>query len=105
MKMRAKILAFTFSTLTTKQGKTLEKARVKVQDVGNETNGDLLAYWIDFLGEQAPSEVELQAILHEEADIDIRRVSCSKGKDGGVFLNLTGGTIWQDNKAIQGQGR
>jgi hypothetical protein len=105
MKMHAKVLAFTVTTISTKQGKQLEKARVKVQDTGNEVNGDLMAYWVDFLGEQAPTEVELGAILHEEVEIDVRRVSCSKGRDGGVFLNITGGNIWQDGKTIQGQGR
>ena len=54
MKLLAKVLHGSTQTVTTKKGTQLEKTRLKVQDVGEEVNGDLVAYWIDLLGENAP---------------------------------------------------
>ena len=105
MKLLAKVLHGTTQTITTKKGTQLEKTRLKVQDIGDEVNGDLLAYWIDLLGDNALSDAELSAILHEEVEIDVRRVSASAGTKGGAFLNLTGGWVYQNGKVVQGTGR
>jgi len=105
MKLLAKVLHGSTQMITTKKGTKLEKTRLKVQDVGDEVNGDLLAYWIDFLGENALTEAELAAILKTEVEIDIKRVSVSAGDKGGAFLNLTGGPVYQTGKLVQGTGR
>src|SRR5262249_30048397 len=105
MKLLAKVLHGSTQTITTKKGTKLEKTRLKVQDVGDEVNGDLLAYWVDFLGENALSDGELTAILRTEVEIDIRRVSASAGDKGGAFLNLTGGWVYQEGKVVQGTRR
>ena len=105
MKLLAKVLHGSTQTITTKKGTKLEKTRLKVQDVGDEVNGDLLAYWIDFLGDNALSDGELTAILREEVEIDIKRVSASTGDKGGAFLNLTGGWVYRGGKLVQGTGR
>ncbi len=105
MKLLAKVLHGSTQTITTKKGTKLEKTRLKVQDVGDEVNGDLLAYWIDFLGENALSDNELSAILREEVEIDIKRVSASAGDKGGAFLNLTGGLVYRSGNVVQGTGR
>ena len=105
MKLLAKVLHGSTQTITTKKGTKLEKTRLKVQAEGDEVNGDLLAYWIDFLGENALSEAELGAILREEVEIDIKRVSASAGDKGGAFLNLTGGLVYRGGNVVQGTGR
>ncbi len=105
MKVLAKVLHGSTQTVTTKKGTQLEKTRLKVQDVGEEVNGDLLAYWIDFLGDNALTDAELGQVLHQEVEIDLRRVSASAGQKGGVFLNLTGGWVYQGGKVVQGRGR
>lgn len=105
MKMQAKVLTGSTTTLTTKAGKALEKTRLKVQDVGDEVNGDLQAYWVDFLGDMALSDGEMGAVIHEEVEIDIRRAGASSGKQGGAFLNMTGGVITYQGKQLQGQFR
>jgi hypothetical protein len=105
MKLLAKVLHGSTQTITTKKGTKLEKTRLKVQDIGEEVNGDLLAYWIDFLGEQALSEAELATILREEVEIDIKRVSASAGDKGDAFLNLTGGAVFHQGHVVQGRAR
>ncbi len=105
MKLLAKVLHGSTQTITTKKGTQLEKTRLKVQDIGPEVGGDLLAYWIDFLGEQALSEAEISTILHEEVEIDLKRVSASAGTKGGAFLNLTGGAIFHQGHLVQGRAR
>ncbi len=105
MKLLAKVLHGGTQTITTKKGTKLEKTRLKVPDVGEEVNGDLLASWIDFLGENALTEAELATILREEVEIDIKRVSASAGDKGGAFLNLTGGAIFHQNPPVQGRAR
>ena len=101
MKLQGKVLVGNTTTLQTKAGKALEKTRLKVQDVGEETGGDLLAYWIDFLGESALTESQIAAILHEEVSIEIRRAGASAGKQGGAFLNMTGGSIYVQGNHVQ----
>jgi hypothetical protein len=86
-------------------GEGAARQHADVQDVGEEVNGDLLAYWIDFLGEHALSESELATILREEVEIDIKRVSASAGDKGGAFLNLTGGAVFHQGHPVQGRAR
>jgi hypothetical protein len=105
MKLLAKVLHGSTQTITTKKGTKLEKTRLKVQDVGEEVSGDLIAYWVDFLGENALTETELAAILREEVEIDLKRVSASAGDKGGAFLNLTGGWVYREGNVVQGTGR
>lgn len=93
MQMNGKVLAGTTQILSTKKGTQLEKTRLKVLDTGGEVAGDLQWYWIDFLGDAALAESELDSVRQEEVVIEIRRVSASNGKDGRAFLNITGGLI------------
>ena len=85
----------------TKKGESLQKTRLKVIDMGDETGGDLPMYWIDFLGDAALTDAQVQALLHKEVAIDIRRVTPSTGKDGRAYINMTGGAIHGDNGLVQ----
>lgn len=77
MQLIGKVLAGTSTTITTKQGAKLDKTRLKVLDMGDETNGDLNAYWVDFMGEAALNDAQLTEVNHQEVTIEIRRVTCS----------------------------
>lgn len=93
MQMSGKVLGGSTQTVTTKKGTQLAKARLKILDTGDEVNGDVIFYWVDFLGESALSESELAQVNHQEVTIEIRRVAPSLGKDGKAYVNMTGGTI------------
>jgi hypothetical protein len=114
MKMNARVLASHNETLDIKKGQNagqkLNKTRLKVVDMGEEVGGDLIQYWIDFLGEYALTESEIGLILRQDVVIDIRLVRPTAGKNGGAFLNVSGGMIMlPDGKdgydVVQGQGR
>ncbi len=101
MHMTGRIQGGTTTTLTTKKGESLQKTRLKIIDMGDETGGDLPTYWVDFLGDAALTEAQVQALLHKEVSIDIRRVTASTGKDGKAYTNMTGGAILGDNGLVQ----
>src|SRR5271166_1210446 len=101
MHMTGRIQGGTTTTLTTKKGESLQKTRLKIIDMGDETGGDLPTYWVDFLGDAALTDSQVQALLHKEVSIDIRRVTASTGKDGKAYTNMTGGAILGDNGLVQ----
>ena len=114
MQMFARVLSSHNETLDIKNGKNqgqkLNKTRLKVIDVGDEVNGDVIQYWIDFLGENALTDKEVELILKKDVQIDIRLVRATSGKNGGAFLNISGGMIMLadahgQNIIVQGQAR
>ena len=100
MQLSGKILAGTTTTLTTKKGTQLDKTRLKVLDTGEETAGDVVVYWVDFMGDAALSDAELAQVNHQEAVIEIRKVTASV-YNGKSYLNLSGGLIITNGKPIQ----
>ena len=64
MRLEGTALMGSTQTITTKKGDDLQKTKLKVMDMGPEANGGDL-YWIDFLGEAALSDEELDAILRQ----------------------------------------
>src|SRR6478672_13223590 len=76
---------------STKKRGDLQKTKLKVMDMGPEANGGDL-YWIDFLGEGALSDEELDAILRQPVVIEVRRIYISTGNQPGrSYLNASGG--------------
>lgn len=100
MQLTGKILAGTTMTFTTKKGTELAKTRLKVLDTGEETQGDVNVYWVDFLGDAALTEAELAQVNHQEVVIEIRRVTASPS-GGKAYLNLSGGLIITNGAPIQ----
>ncbi len=107
MKLQAKVLTGQTDTLMTKKGESVQKTRLKVQDVGAEVT-DLLAYWVDFFGEYALSKEQVQALVQQEVEIEIRRVSVAEKdgkavvtKTGRGLLNLSGGRLLQQGQVVQ----
>ena len=99
MQMLGKVLSGMVQTLHTKKGTFLQKTRLKVLDMGDEVQGDVQFYWIDFLGDAALSEGELDGVRGHEVSVEVRRASPSLGKDGKAYINMTGGMI------LDGQGK
>jgi hypothetical protein len=93
MLMKGRILVGSLREFKTKKGEALPKASVKVVDMGPECSSDVVTYWIDFLGDAAPSQVELDSAMGEEFAIDVRLCRVSLGRDGKAYLNLNGGAI------------
>lgn len=96
MLLHGKILAGRSETINTKKG-PLQKTKLRVVDLGDETQGDLSSYWIDFLGDASMSDAEIDQVLRKELSIEVRRVSVSMGSQGKAFLNVTGGAILDAN--------
>jgi hypothetical protein len=61
----------------------------------------VVVYWIDFLGEAALSEADMERVLHQEVDIEIRRIVPTKGNDGKAYLNVSGGAIALGGQVLQ----
>jgi hypothetical protein len=101
MQMNGKVLAGTTMVVNGKNGKSFDKTRLKVQDVGSEMDSDIQWYWIDFIGNAALTDDEVESILHEEVVIEIHRVSASNGKDGRAFFNINGGPILLGSMPVQ----
>jgi hypothetical protein len=93
MLMKGRILVGSLREFKTKKGDTLPKASVKVADMGPECASDVITYWIDFLGDAALSQTELDSVMGEEFMIDIRLARASKGSNGNAYLNVAGGAI------------
>lgn len=93
MQMQARILVGKVTEVRTKKGQSLSKASLKVLDLGPECGSDVTMYWIDFLGDAAVSQVELDSVMGEVFTIDVRYTRASLGKNGNAYLNMAGGAI------------
>jgi ssDNA-binding replication factor A large subunit len=100
MQLIGKIIAGTSTTITTKQGAKLDKTRLKILDVGDETAGDVNVYWVDFMGDAALSSAELDKVNHQEATIEIRRITASL-YNGKAYMNISGGMILLGGSPVQ----
>jgi hypothetical protein len=101
MQMTGQALAGSTQTLTTKKGDQLQKSKLKVLDIGSEASGGDI-YWIDFLGEAAMSEEELEAVLRQQVVVEVRRMYASPGKREGVaYLNAAGGAVKLNGQVVQ----
>lgn len=93
MQMQARILVGSLREIKTKKGTQLHKSSLKVLDIGSECGSDVSTYWIDFLGDAALSQVELDSVVGNEFTIDVRFVKATKGNNGNAYLNVAGGAI------------
>ena len=100
MQLIGKIIAGTSTTITTKQGAKLDKTRLKVLDLGDETAGDVTVYWVDLMGDAALSDEQLNKVHHQEVTIEIRRVSASL-YNGKAYLNVSGGMVLLSGNPVQ----
>lgn len=101
MLMQGRVLVGKIQQITTKKGQ-VAKSALKVADMGPECSSDVVVYWIDFLGDAALTQTELDSILGEQFTIDVRLVQASRGNDGRTFLNVKGGAIvTADGQVVQ----
>src|SRR5437868_4538157 len=100
MLLTGQILTGSTQTLNTRKGGTLAKARLKILDLGPEASGGDL-YWIDFLGEAALTDEELRQVTRQQVAVEVRRLYASQGKQGGAFLNASGGAVRLNGQVIQ----
>lgn len=101
MQLTAQVLTGSTQTISTKKGDPLQKTKLKLIDIGPEANGGDL-YWIDFLGEAALSDAELEAVVHQRVLIDVRRMYASAGRQQGqAYLNASGGAIRLNGEVVQ----
>jgi len=100
MVLNGQVLTGSTTTINTKKGGTLAKARLKVLDLGPEASGGDL-YWIDFLGEAALADEELRQIARQQVQLEVRSMRASAGSKGGAFLNATGGAIRLNGQVVQ----
>jgi hypothetical protein len=111
MQMQGQALAGKTGVVATKRGEQ-QKSQLKVMDIGPEAAGGDV-YWIDFWGEDALSEEELESVLRRQVEIEVRHVSASAGKrlpqtevpggagGGRVFLNFSGGAVRLNGQVVQ----
>ncbi len=92
MQMQGRILVGSVREVKTKKGAKLPKCSVKVLDLGPECGSDVSTYWIDFLGDAALDQVELDSAMGSEFTIDIKFVRSSFA-NGKAYLNISGGAI------------
>ena len=101
MQLTGQILTGSTQTIATKKGGTLEKTKLKIMDIGPEASGGDI-YWIDFLGEAALTDEELDAILRQPVLIEVRRIYLSTGNQPGrSYLNASGGAVLQNGQIVQ----
>jgi hypothetical protein len=100
MQLIGKIITGTSTTIATKKGAQLDKTRLKVLDMGDETAGDVTVYWVDFIGDAALSDADLTKVNHQEVTIEIRRITCSM-YNGKAYMNLSGGMILLGGNPVQ----
>jgi len=93
MQMQARILVGSLREATTRKGEKLPKCSLRVLDLGIECGSDVTTYWIDFLGDAALNQDELDSVMGGEFTIDIRSVRSSLGKNGKAYLNMSGGAV------------
>jgi len=105
MQMQGTALAGGTQTFQTKRGDALQKTKLKVLDIGAEASGGV--YWVDFLGEAALSDEEMQQVMRQQVEIEVRLVSASPGKPqpgvagGRAFLNISGGAVRLGGQVVQ----
>src|SRR5277367_1229212 len=87
MQMQARILVGAIRQVQMKKGGNLPKTSLKVLDIGPETGSDVAVYWIDFLGDAALDQVELDSIVGGEFSIDVRLARATENK-GKAYLNI-----------------
>lgn len=100
MQLSGQILTGSTQTIATKKGDHLQKTRLKVLDLGPEANGGDV-YWIDFLGDAALTDEELRQVSRQQVTVEVRRMYASAGKNGGAFLNASGGAIMLNGQIAQ----
>lgn len=100
MQLSGQILTGSTQTLATKKGDHLQKTRLKVLDLGPEANGGDV-YWIDFLGDAALTDEELRQVNRQQVTVEVRRMYASAGKNGGAFLNASGGAVVLNGQIVQ----
>lgn len=100
MQLSGQILTGSTQTIATKKGDHLQKTRLKVLDLGPEANGGDV-YWIDFLGDAALTDEELRQVSRQQVTVEVRRMYASAGKNGGAFLNASGGAVIQNGQIVQ----
>ncbi len=100
MQLSGQILTGSTQTLATKKGDHLQKTRLKVLDLGPEANGGDV-YWIDFLGDAALTDEELRQVSRQQVTLEVRRMYASAGKNGGAFLNASGGAVLLNGQILQ----
>ncbi len=102
MRMHAQVLGGNvLPSIRTKRGQELPKARLKVMDIGPEAGGGDL-YWIDFLGEAALSEDELEQVRRQAVELEVRSMHASAGKEAGkAYLNAAGGAVLLGGQIVQ----
>jgi len=100
MQMQGTALAGGTQTFQTKRGEALQKTKLKVLDVGAEARAEV--YWVDFLGEAALTDEEMERVMRQKVEIEVRGVSATVGKQGGrAFLNVSGGAIRLNGQVVQ----
>ncbi len=100
MQLTGKVLAGSTTTLTTKKGTQLDKTRLKVLDTGEETAGDVVVYWVDFMGDAALTDAQLAQVSHQDCVIEVRKVSVST-YNGKAYLNISGGLMFCNGQPVQ----
>ncbi len=100
MLLMGQVLTGSTQTIATKKGDHLQKTKLKVLDLGPEASGGDV-YWMDFLGEAALSDDELRQITRQQVEVEVRRMNASAGKNGGAYLNATGGAIRFNGVIVQ----
>jgi hypothetical protein len=100
MQLSGQILTGSTQTISTKKGEHLQKTRLNALDLGPEAAGGDV-YWIDFLAEAALADEELRQVNRQQVTVEVRRMYASSGKQGGAFLNATGGAILLDGAVVQ----
>jgi hypothetical protein len=100
MQLSGQILTGSTQTIATKKGDHLQKTRLKVLDLGPEANGGDV-YWIDFLGDAALTDEELRQVSRQQVTVEVRRMYASAGKNGGAFLNASGGAVVLNGQIVQ----
>lgn len=93
MKMQGRVLVGSVREFKTRKGETLPKASLKVVDMGIECSSDVTIYWVDFLGDAALTQMELDSVVGGEFTLDVKFVRASAGKEGKAYLNMAGGAI------------
>jgi len=106
MQMQGIALAGGTQTFQTKRGEALQKTWLRVLDTGAEARGGV--YRVDFLAEAALSDEEVQRVLRQPVEIEVRLVSATPGRPqaggapgGRAYLNMSGGAVRLGGQVVQ----
>jgi hypothetical protein len=100
MQLIGKILSGTTTTITTKKGTQVAKTRLRILDQGDEAADEIMAYFVDFMGDAALTAEQYDQVLHQNVTVEIRRITCSMS-NGRAFMNVTGGIILLGGNPVQ----